>query len=278
MEQIENAVNRVQQRHRYLCRLMHRGEVLPWSTEEMGWQVAQLNPDTVFVAEQEGKACGLIIAAEIHGTLFLVRMLGGGGEWVRPLWRFVRLVCFQRKIAGVWMLAENQNEAERKLLKLLPRDFDNWRSESRITILFAGRWNYAGDVSDSVAGATVDSSERGSRPGHDGLQPGVEQREQQSQLIHHSSADGGANGGAAEGHAGGGDCEPGQHPGADRRELDADSVSDIERENGRGSVRSQLRDAVFGGQWGRLECADLGRNDDAEQQPIRRHEQSVTAQ
>jgi hypothetical protein len=279
MEQIENAVNRVMQQHRYLCRLMHRGEVLPWSTEEMGWQVAQLNPDTVFVAEQEGKACGLIIAAEIHGTLFLVRMLGGGGEWVRPLWRFVRLVCFQRKIAGVWMLAENQNEAERKLLKLLPRDFEQTRSEERNTILFAGRWNYAGTSSNSVAGATVDSSERGSRPGNDGLQPGVEQREQQqSQLVHNGSAAGGADGGAAEGDAGGGDCEPGQHSGPDRREPHPDCVSYIQREIGRGSVRSQLRDAVFGGQrQQRIECADLGRHDDAEQQHIRRHEQSATA-
>lgn len=279
MEQIENAVNRVQQRHRYLCRLMHRGEVLPWTTEEMGWQVAQLNPDAVFVAEQEGKPCGLIIAAEIHGTLFLVRMLGSGGEWVRPLWRFVRLVCFQRKIAGVWMLAENQNEAERKLLKLLPRDFDQTRSEERSTTLFAGRWNYAGIVSGSVAGATVDGSECSSRPGNDSLQPSVEQRQQQSQLIHHGGADGGADSGAAEGDAGGSDCEPGQHPIADRREPDADCLSYAERENGGRSVRSQLRDAVFGQQRERerIQLADLGRHDDAEQQSIRRHEQSATA-
>lgn len=265
MEQIESAVNRVQQRHRYLCRLMRRGEVLPWTVEEMGWQVAQLNPDTVFVAEQEGQACGLIIAAEIHGTLFLVRMLGGGGEWVRPLWRFVRLVCFQRKIAGVWMLAENQNEAERKLLKLLPRDFDDSRSEERTTILFAGRWNYAGIVSGSVAGATVDSSERGSGPGHHGLQLGEGQREQQqSQLIHNGGADGGADSGAAEGDPSGGDREPGQHPGADRREPDADGLSYPEREIGGRSVRSQLRDAIFGRQREQLvERADFGRNDNA---------------
>jgi hypothetical protein len=33
MEDIENAVNRVEQRRRVRTRLMHPGEVLPWSTE-----------------------------------------------------------------------------------------------------------------------------------------------------------------------------------------------------------------------------------------------------
>jgi hypothetical protein len=275
MEDIENAVNRVEQRRRVRTRLMHAGEQLPWSTEEIGWPVAQLTPETVFVAEQDGCPCGLIVAAEVHGTLFLMRMLGSGGEWVRPLWRFIRHVCFQRKIAGVWMVAENQNEAERKLLKLLPRDFDEARSEERSTILFAGRWNYAGTFSSPVAGAAVDGGERGRRPGNDSLRTGEGQRIEQQQPD--DATAGQHPGGGAEGSAaGGGDRAAGEHAGLDRRKFDADIVFVDEREERGRSIRSQLNHAIFGRQ--RIEQrADLRRHDDAEQRDAGRPEQSATA-
>jgi hypothetical protein len=276
MEDIENAVNRVEQRRRVRTRLMHPGEQLPWSTEEIGWPVAQLTPETVFVAEQDGCPCGLIVAAEVHGTLFLMRMLGSGGEWVRPLWRFIRHVCFQRKIAGVWMVAENQHEAERRLLKLLPRDFSESHSEERSTILFAGRWNYAGTFSSPVAGAAVDSGERRGGPGNDSLRAGEGERIEQQQPDDAAAGQhpGGSAGGSAEGS---GDRAAGQHPSEYRRQLDTDIVFDVEREVGGGSIRSQLNHAIFGRRRSEQQRADLGRNDDAEQRAAGRPEQSATA-
>jgi hypothetical protein len=259
MEDIENAVNRVEQRRRVRTRLMHPGEVLPWTTEEIGWHVAQLTPETVFVAEQEGRPCGLIVAAEVHGTLFLMRMLGSGGEWVRPLWRFIRHVCFQRSIAGVWMVAENQNEAERKLLKLLPRDLNESRSEERSTILFAGRWNYAGTFSSPVASTAVNGDERSGRPGHDGLPTDTGRRiDAERERDQHSGAAGSGAEGAA---AGGGARAAGEHAGLDRRQSDTDRVHDDEREERGGSVRSQLDHAIFGRRRISVERADLGRHD-----------------
>jgi hypothetical protein len=278
MEEIENAVNRVEQRHAHAgirTRLMRPGELLPWSTEEIGWCVQQLRPETVFVAEQYGQPIGLIVAAEVHGTLLLMRMLGSGGVWVRPLWRFIRHVCFQRKIAGVWMVAENQNEAERKLLKLLPRDFDEARSEERSTILFAGRWNYAGTFSSPVAGAAVDGGERRGRPGNDSLRTDAGERIEQQQPDD-ATAGQHAGGGDQGSAAGGGDRAAGEHPGEYRRQLDADIVFNDEREERGGSIRSQLDHAIFGRQWIE-QRADLGRNDNAEQRAAGRPEQSATA-
>jgi hypothetical protein len=262
METIQNAVDRTMQQHRHLCRLMHRGEILPWTTEEMGWQVAQLNPETVFVAEREGKACGVIIAAEVHGTLLLVRMLGTGGEWLRPLWRFVRLVCFQRKIAGVWMLAENQNDAERKLLQLLPRDFPLSHSEERNTILFAGRWNDAGTSSSPVVGSADNRNRSGDFDRHDGLRPGDRAWIALNAYDHIQRERAGAGGTSGTAESGG----PGasrEHPGADRRQLDADQFPGGLGEVSGAAVRSQLVAAVFGGQreQRREQCADLRRDD-----------------
>jgi hypothetical protein len=246
MEQIESAVNRVEERWAAAieCRLMRAGERLPWSTEEMGWTGEQLQPETVFVAEKGGTVCGLVIAAEVHGTLLLVRMLGFGGAWVRPLFRFIRLVCFQRKIAGVWMVAENLNDSERKLLSLLPHFVDASESREYSTILFAGRFNHAGSTSSSVADSAVDGRRSGDVDRHHGLRPGDQAEQLVDQL--HVGRGGTESGAGSAAESGGAGAEP-QHAVADRREFDADEFSVELGEERRRAIRSQLAAAVFGG-------------------------------
>jgi hypothetical protein len=245
MEQIESAVNRVEERWAAAieCRLMRAGERLPWSTEELGWAQEQLRPETVFVAEKGGTVCGLVIAAEVHGTLLLVRMLGLGGAWVRPLFRFIRLVCFQRHIAGVWMVAENRNQSESKLLKLLPRFVDESGSQEQTTILFGGRFNHAGSTSSSVA----DSADLGDRSGYLAGHHGLRDDEQAEQLVDqlHLGRDGTESGAGGAGESSDAGAEP-EHAVADRRESDADQLCDAIGEVGWRSVRSQLHHAVFG--------------------------------
>lgn len=248
MEQIEGAVDRVmeRQRPRIRCRLMHAGERLPWTEEELGWDQQQLHPETVFVAEQDGQVCGVIVAAEVHATLLLVRMLGSGGAWLRPLWRFIRLVCFQRHIAGVWMFAENRLVTERKLLRLIARNVDQAESREMTIQLFAGRFHFAGSTSSTMACPLVDGGGHGSDAGHDSLRAG-----EQTELVIDVDLEqhGRAAGGGAEGAAAGGDPgAAGEHAGADRREPDPDHLCDDLGESRRAAVRSQLRDAVFGGQ------------------------------
>jgi hypothetical protein len=248
MEQIESAVDRVQERWAAAieCRLLRTEELLPWSTAELGWAQEQLRPETVFVAEKGGTVCGLVIAAEVHGTLLLVRMLGFGGAWVRPLFRFIRLVCFQRQIAGVWMVAENRNQSESKLLKLLPRFVDESGSQEQTTILFGGRFNHAGSSSNSVAGAIDYGDRSGGRDRHHGVQPGDRTGFAVDQLdLEHGC--GGAKGGARSAAESGGPGTEPEHPNADRGKPDADELSvDLGQERWR-SVRSQLAAAVFGG-------------------------------
>lgn len=264
MEQIESAVDRVMERReraRIHCRLMRAGELLPWTLEQLGWSPAQLRTDTVFVAEKDGKVCGLVIAAEVHGTLLLVRMLGSGGGWVRPLWRFIRHVCFQRQIAGVWMVAQNQNDSERKLLGLLPHFVDVSQSQEQSTILFGGRWNYAGTSSSPVVSTTAIGHRRGNVARNDGVHAGEPAgHAQDDDHRPHGGADGGAAGAAESGAAG----AEREHAIADRREPDADRLCDQLGQCGWSAVRSQLHHAVFGRQW-QLERADIGRHDDAEQ-------------
>lgn len=247
------------------CRFMRRGEPLPWSTFTLGWTAEQLNPDTVFIAEKHGRIIGAVIAAEVHGTLQLIRMLGNGGEWVRPLWRFIRLACLQRSIAGVWMLAQNRNEAEAKLLKLLARVLPNSHMEERDTTMFAGRWGNASFTSGSVACAVVDGSERSGRPGDDGVSAtqsaGLEQLSRQPCI-----AAGGTERGQPESSASGGDRAAGEHAAGDGRQLDTDSLYDDERESRRSAVRLELDHAVFGRQLVGLECSGIGRDDNTEQQ------------
>lgn len=242
---------RVYERHcggKVLCRLMRPGESLPFAVEQMGWPAEQLETSTVFVAEKEGQICGLVIAANVHGTLLLMRMLGFGGEWVRPLFRYIRLVCLQRKIAGVWMWTENQSQAEQRLLRLLPHFVDASDSRTQQTVLFAGRWgNNASNARSTVADTTVDRNRDRGDGGDQRLR--TEQGLGEQQYLAAGSDDPGR---PAEGSAGGtaalgGPGEPGQHAIPDGRQPDADWISDaIGQGNGNAGSRPAIHAAVYG--------------------------------
>lgn len=97
------------------------GEALPWTREEIGWDLAAGDPETCWVVFVDGRMVAMLLAAKVLNTLFLMRLMGGKGGrwWVRPLWEEVRRVCDKQGIAGFWTHMDNDRRAERKLLALL---------------------------------------------------------------------------------------------------------------------------------------------------------------
>lgn len=97
------------------------GEYVPWSREEIGWPLEQCEPETCWVVFDGGRMVGLLLAARMLNTLFLLRLLGGRGSkgWMRPLWMAVKDVCDNRKIAGFWTCLDNDLVTERKLMALM---------------------------------------------------------------------------------------------------------------------------------------------------------------
>lgn len=230
-----------------ICRQMREGEVLPFPESAIGWKNEQLDPRTVWVAEQYGAVLGAIVAAEVHKTLFLVRMLGSGGAWLRPLWRHIRHVCVQQKIVGVWAFLDNQKQSEIQLAKLLIHDsrtsgYEKWDTCSVVV----GRWDAATD-SAAVAGAADNGDRGGDLARSDGLRPGerwgiVEQllRSGDSATATTGSADGSA---AKSGAAGGGE----QHQLPDRGELDTGGNADFRGQpGGHSASKSAVHLAIFG--------------------------------
>lgn len=98
-----------------------RGESLPWSREEIGWNPDDGDPATCWVVFVDGRMVAMLLAAKVLNTLFLMRLMGGRGArwWIRPLWREVRRVSDNQGIAGFWTHMDNGNESECKLLALL---------------------------------------------------------------------------------------------------------------------------------------------------------------
>lgn len=151
-----------------ICRELEPGDVLPWSAEAMGWRRDMLDTRTVWVAEKDGRIVGMVLAAEVHHTLFLLRMLGTGGAWVRPLWRHIRHVCFRRGVASVWTFTDNGNEREARLIRLLLKDADIGQSQPYAMIAVGGRWN-AGSCSDTLVDSADYRPHGGGNVGRDRL-------------------------------------------------------------------------------------------------------------
>lgn len=125
-----------------IFRELQADDVLPWSIPEIGFSPEQLDKRTVWVAADGEKIVGMIVAAEVHRTLLILRVLGTGPAWVRPLWRHIRLVCFHRNVSSFWTFADNEGEDQARLLQLVQKDgsaYATWKPKSAVVI--AGRWN-----------------------------------------------------------------------------------------------------------------------------------------
>ena len=225
------------------------GERLPWTLEEIGWDQAKLDPRTVWIAEDQGEIVGLIIAAEVHQTLFLLRILGKGAYWIRPAWRAIRLASFHRKIGAFWMFADNKRHEEARLSKLLLRDADEGLSGECTLTVVAGRWN-AGTNSNSVVSPSHHRHSRGGNLGYDGIRAGEPAILERLLGHRHGSDPGpgaGPGAGPADGPAEGGICRSAtQRAGLDGWRTDGDGVEHGDSERSGSSIRSKLYREIFG--------------------------------
>ena len=229
-----------------ICRELQADDVLPWTIDEIGWNPAQLDPETVWIAfdQKSQKIVGMVIAAEVHRTLLILRILGSGGAWVRPLWRHIRLVCFHRHVSSFWTFADNDGDDQARLLQLVQKDgstYATWRPESAIVI--AGRWNAPiGSISADSYG-----SGRSGNAGGDGVRTGEpawfqfrfgrgagSSAAEATAGSHDRAAENGLPGSAAE------------RPGLDGRESDFERLQHSRSDPGGSSIRSKLYREIFG--------------------------------
>ena len=228
-------------------------DVLPWTTEVIGWNPAQLDPRTVWIAESRGEIVGMIVAAEVHQTLLILRVLGKGGGWIRPMWRTIRLACFHRAVGAFWAIAENGHENEVRLAELVQHDdaeFAVWHPQG--TFAIAGRWH-------AVPSRNSTDTERDRRRRNSGSD-GIRTRESAwfelldlDNRIDRSPA--GAAGpadrrdpGPAEG---GVRSSAAQRAGGDGRGIDGDGLQYSDGAGGGSTIRSQLYREIFGTELGR---------------------------
>jgi hypothetical protein len=227
-------------------------DVLPWTTEEIGWSPAQLDPRTVWIAESAGAIVGMIIAAEVHQTLLILRVLGKGGSWLRPAWRAIRLACFHRNIGAFWTIADNSRPDEVRLAEVVRKDdaeFATWYPQEGFAL--AGRWHAVpGRIrTDPGSDCTVcDGSRSCGESGSDGIrtsQPAF------FGAIGISDCSPAGRTGPADG------CDPGraesgipgraaERAGGDGRGIDGDSTQYGDGPAGGSSIRSQLYREIFG--------------------------------
>jgi len=210
----------------------------------MGWRREQLDRRTVWVAiaPDSQSIRGMVIAAEVHQTLLILRMLGSGGAWIRPLWRHIRLACFQRQITSFWTFADNERQAEARLIRLLKKDTattGEWKPAQMFA--FAGIWNAIPGRTSSI----TNGGSGGGFAGSDGLRIGeptffCDGREAST------GADGGREGGAATAAENGVSGSTAGHPIADQRIIDADRVQRADGDDGGSTFRSKLFTQIFG--------------------------------
>jgi hypothetical protein len=230
-----------------ICRELAPGDILPWSSEEMGWRRDFLDPRTVWVAiDDAGRVVGMIVAAEVHRTLLVLRMLGAGGAWVRPLWRHIRHVCFQRQIASFWTFTDNGNEREARLSRLLLKDAAIGGCQPYSMIAVGGRWD-ASTGSNTVVSSLDNRSVGSGDAGFDWLRTGTGRRQQHAddRDIHRSAASSTAGSSAEDSVSGRGAERPGEHG----RILDTIGIQHGDGDSGGGSIRLKLHRAVFGPGW-----------------------------
>jgi hypothetical protein len=226
-----------------ICRNLEPEDELPWPQEQVGWARVSLDPRTVWVAIDQGKVVGMIVAAHCHQTLLILRVLGEGGAWFRPLWKHIRHACFHRGVVSYWGFADNARDEERRLMNLIKRDSVSHRFSSphaEMTVV-AGVWNASDTVSD------MGSNSGDSRGGRDSRLYGLRVGEptEYAQNTNHSHANG-TNAGAAASAEGSVPGRAAQRASADKREFNANSFQPGECDASGSSIRSQLYRAIFG--------------------------------
>jgi hypothetical protein len=231
-----------------ICRELQPEDVIPWTVKEMGWDPAQLDRETVWVAIDESKKIiGMVIAAKVHRSLLILRMLGKGGAWVRPLWRYIRHACFQRHVESYWTFTDNSRDVEARLIKLLLKGGTIAFEHTTTLTVVGGRWN-AVSGNDTVASPLDYWSSRSRLPGGDGLHAS----ERAILLFLQQQCDGSGSAGEAAGSSAGSSPEnriPGsaaQRTGADGRGPHIDGVQYGGSDSSGGSIRSKLYRTIFG--------------------------------
>jgi len=230
-----------------ICRNLEPSDRLPWTTEEIGWRREQLDRRTIWVAiapDHRQRICGMVVGAEVHRTLLILRMLGSGGAWVRPLWRHIRLACFQRQITSFWTFADNERQAEARLIRLLKKDTattGEWKPAQMFA--FAGIWNAIPGRTSSI----TNGGSGGGFAGSDGLRTGeptffvfCDGREAGT------GADGSTAGSAATTAENGVSGSTAGRPIADQRITDTDRVQRADGDDGGSTFRSKLFTQIFG--------------------------------
>jgi hypothetical protein len=233
-----------------ICRELQPEDVIPWTVKEMGWNPEQLDRETVWVAIDESKKIiGMVIAAKVHRSLLILRMLGKGGAWVRPIWRYIRHACFQRHVESYWTFTDNGRDVEARLVKLLlnklllkggPTTFE-WTGTFTVV---GGRWNAVVYPPDYWP-----SSSR--LPGSDGVHASERAVQFLRQRLGSSGSAGEAAGSSADRSSE--NRIPGstaQRTGADGREPHIDGVQYGVSDPSGGSIRSKLYRTVFGPEYG----------------------------
>jgi hypothetical protein len=200
-----------------LIRNLQPEDELPWTDAELGWPRQRLDLSTVWVALAADQPVGLLIGANVHQTLLLLRLLGrndGKGYWIHPLWDHVRRACLHRGIASFWSFLDNGRDAERALIRLMLYDCHTGQEQEWTSIAIAGRWIPLEEINAGTGGhPLVSSTAHRSGSGHldrnDGLRTFPRQRGRKQQQPGAGAADAspaaaGATGGAAESGLSGG--------------------------------------------------------------------------
>lgn len=184
-------------------------DVLPWTDDQMGWRRPMLDLSTAWVAEDNGKIIGLLIAADVHKTLLCLRLLGdkSNTHWIYPLWCHVSSACLYRGIVSFWSFMENERQEERRLARLMLYDCPVGRQQEWTCSVVAGRWegteNDASTSWNPVACPTDNGDRSRGITSSNGVRTGkqrwkLQQREQRSSPSVPATAAGSTTGSATE--------------------------------------------------------------------------------
>jgi hypothetical protein len=105
------------------ARLLNTGEKIPADLDQ-DWEMVKLDPDWVWVVESGGQVRGLLVAANFHGTAFILRLkvlpeVGNMGV-VRLLRRF-KSDCKNRGVSHFLTLADLTTATGRQLKRIVVR-------------------------------------------------------------------------------------------------------------------------------------------------------------